>query len=93
MSKHQEQASELGRFLSIKEKLDSLQKQADRAQGALDQVLSTIKKEFGCNSLEEAKLLQAKLAKDTSRLESELHKSLLAFEEKHGEMLKGVEDE
>lgn len=78
---------ELRDYILLKEKVEEAQSKADKAEGALNEVLKTIKKEFGCKSLKEAKVKLKKLKKEEAKAEEEFDKAMTEFEEKWGELL------
>lgn len=58
-------SDELERFQQLKQDILEQQREADKAQGALDSVMKQLKQEFGCATLKEAKdLLQIISAKE-----------------------------
>uniref|UniRef100_A0A6M3K0Z6 Uncharacterized protein n=1 Tax=viral metagenome TaxID=1070528 RepID=A0A6M3K0Z6_9ZZZZ len=69
----------------LKQKAEKLQSQKDRAQGALDETKETLKKEFQCESLGDAKKL-------LSKLEEELEEKQMAFDGALEEFGKEFED-
>lgn len=76
-------------FAQLKEKADRENREAERAQGRLDQLLSELKREHGAGTLEEAKTLAAEAEKEASRLEKVAEKVEAAFMAEHGERLLG----
>lgn len=83
--------SKLSDYLTLKKQVEQLQTDADRAEGALDQLLSQLKKEFGCKSLKEARILLRKLTTELEQLEHDSRTKITAFEEKWSERLRGVQ--
>ena len=77
----------LKRFTALKQKAEDAQREADKAQGALDQLKERLKKEFQCNSLKDAETLLRKLEKEEKEAEREFDKSLAEFEDKFGSVL------
>jgi hypothetical protein len=47
--------SDLTRFEKLKKQVRKLQRETDRAEGALEVAMKELKKEFGCSTIEEAK--------------------------------------
>lgn len=72
----------LEEYQSLKREADSLQRQAERSQGKLDQLLETLQKEYGCKTLEEAKKLLTKLEKEEKVKEREADAARTEFETK-----------
>jgi len=56
-------------YRRLKKEVEEAKAEADRAQGALDQLLTRLKEEFGCKDLKEAKALltQLRLKRDTAQ--------------------------
>lgn len=48
-------------FEKLKRQVEDAKAEADRAQGAYDQLMERLKKEFNCKTLEEAKILLVKI--------------------------------
>lgn len=48
-------------FEKLKRQVEDAKAEADRAQGAYDQLMERLKKEFNCNTLDEAKTLLVKI--------------------------------
>lgn len=71
---------DLRRFTELKSQVESLQKKADRSQGALDQLKVQLKKEFGVDTLEEAEKLSTKLDREEKECEREYLQALARFE-------------
>lgn len=80
----------LEEYQQLESKLKRLQSDADRAMGAREQILASIKKEFKVDSLEEAKILVKKLEKETEAAEREYEKSLKKFEDEWAEKLEAL---
>lgn len=78
---------DLKKYAALKEKVESLHSQRDRAQGALDQLHVELKRDFGCKTLEEAKEKLGKLSKEQAKLEREFTQALEAFETKYAPLL------
>ena len=53
------------RYKELKSKVDGLQREADKAEGALGQAMAELKEKHGCKTLEEAEKLAAKKAKES----------------------------
>ena len=80
---------DLKKYQQLKDKVDQAQRQADKAAGALDQLMQQLKKEFDCDSLEEAEKLKTKLQKEEVKKEKEFTDALEEFERQWGDKLKG----
>ena len=79
--------SSLERFTKLKKRIATLQRDSDRARGALEGVERQLEEEFGCASLEQAKamLVKEEDAEEASREKFET--ALEQFETKHAEFL------
>ena len=66
----------------LKEEAEKRQRQADKAQGALDSLLLQLRKEHGLKSLEEAEALLPRLTKELEQVKRELDKALNEYEQK-----------
>ena len=73
--------SKLSDYLSLKQRVESLQADVSRSEGALEQLLQQLKREFGCKSLKDAKRLLQKLTSELEQLDSDNKVELEAFEE------------
>ena len=73
----------------LKELAEKRRQQADKAQGALDSLLSQLRKEHGLKSLEEAEAYLLKLTKELEQVKRELEKTLEEYERKWGSKLGG----
>ncbi len=78
---------DLSKIQQLRDKVESLQKKADRASGGRDQIMTELKKEYEVDTLEEAQKLLTKLEKEESRESRELEKELQEFERQFGERL------
>ncbi len=77
----------LNDLTAIKAKLDRVQRDCDRAQGALDQGLKELKKKYGCDTIEEAQKLLSKKKREAEELRKKAEKALADLEqicEEHG---------
>jgi DNA repair ATPase RecN len=70
------------KYRKLKQQVEETKAEADRAQGALDQLLSRLKEEFDCSSLKEAKAKLAELESKKKKAESVFEKVLADYEEK-----------
>jgi len=82
--------SDAQRLLRLAQKRDELRREADRAEGARLQLLARLKQEFGCDSLDGAEKLLAKMQKEKQRLEAQLTKKLDEMESKYARLLEGA---
>ena len=72
----------------LKARTDDLRRRSDQAQGALEQLLASLARDFGCKDLEAAKKRLAGLKREGKRLEAEFGAAAEEFEAKHGEKLR-----
>jgi uncharacterized protein YecE (DUF72 family) len=73
----------LDKFNNLKKKAELAQREADKAQGALDQILFQLSEEFNCDNLEDAEKLCEKLAKEEEKAKANFNKALADFKEKY----------
>jgi hypothetical protein len=74
----------LQRFLRLKDKAESLQRQQDRTDGELLQLTTRMQEETNCTSLKEAEQLQKKLKRERQEAERDFLKAEADFNEKWG---------
>jgi predicted nucleic acid-binding Zn-ribbon protein len=78
---------DLRKFDKLKRELQTARQQKDRAEGALQQAMKQLKDEMDCDSLDEARELEKKLAKQVKKAEADFESELESFEEKWGEVV------
>ena len=66
----------------LKKKIKRLKSEKDKAQGRIEQLLKTLKKDFNCITLEEAESLLNQTEKEQKHLEKKYEKALASFIEK-----------
>lgn len=71
----------------LKSKIAAAQAKADRAAGVLDQILSTLKKDWDCQTIDDAKAKLASMTKKLDRLSAEFKEKSKKFEETWGDEL------
>lgn len=81
-------AIDLKRFQALQSRVEELQREQIRAEGALDQLKSQLKKEFGCDTIKAGKSLLAKLEHDEQLAVDQFNKALDEFEFQFGDVLK-----
>lgn len=69
-------------YLSLKREVEEAKANADRAQGALDELMDRLKQEFDCDSLKDAKALLADLQEKEEQAESAYLKAKSTYEKK-----------
>lgn len=81
----------LNKFRRLKQAVESKRRDHDRAIGAVESLLKTLKREHGCSSLKEAEALYEKLQKQEAKAELEFEDKFAAFENKWKRRLYGSE--
>ena len=71
----------LDKYLKLKKKVELAQQQADQAKGALQEIMKQLKKEFGCNTLQEAKKKLKQLERQKKSSKKEFDEAVEKFEE------------
>lgn len=71
----------------LKEAVEKRQTEADKASGAFDQALAQLKKDFGVESIEEAKALLAELETAEQAAATAFNKKLKEFEGEFADVL------
>jgi multidrug resistance efflux pump len=79
--------SDLERYQKMKQRAADLRREADRAEGALEQVMKKLKDDFGCKTLKEAEQLQEKLTVEVEEADEKFGALLKDFEDKWGHLL------
>ena len=75
-------------FLQLKEKIARLQKEKDRADGALQRVMKEIREKHGVESLQEAENHLQKLELKREKASARFQKAFKSFEEKWSDRLR-----
>jgi len=78
---------DLQKYQRLKERVDELQREKDRASGVVSTIKDTLKEEFGVSTLKEAKEKLQKLKEEQAEAEAEYKTRLKAFEREFGEVL------
>ncbi len=81
----------LKKYMRLKKDVETAQRRADQAQGALDQLMKTLEKDFGCDTLKEAKTKLKSLQKQEEKVRGEFETAVEEFEEKWEEQLQESE--
>lgn len=71
------------KLLKIKEEIDSAKVELSKAEGKKDVLLSQLKSQFGCSSIEEAEKKVKTLEKSIAKLLASIEEGLLEIEEKY----------
>lgn len=74
-------AVDLKEFNALKADVERCQREADRAEGALEQMMEKLKNEYGVATVEEAKELHRKLSEQAAEDEQKYLGALAAFKE------------
>lgn len=75
------------RFLQLREKIVGLQRERDRAEGALERVMLNLRENYGVESLDDAEAFLKKLRKKAEKAEKTFDEVLSSFEEKWSDRL------
>ena len=78
---------DLARYKQLKTEVDELQREINKAEGALEQLTERLQSEFGCKTLEQAEKLLRKMQKEAKQAEDEYNEALSEFEEQWLEVL------
>jgi hypothetical protein len=70
------------KYRKLKAEVEETQAEANRAQGALDQLLVRLRDEFECGSLKEAKVKLAELEAKKKKAEAAFEKAMADYKEK-----------
>ena len=79
-------------YTQLKKRVDNARQKADKAEGALEEVLRKLKKDFDCKTLAEAKLKLKQLKKEGSDLEAEFETAVKKFKKTWGDKIEDDED-
>lgn len=77
-------------YEKIKAKVDRLKRDATKAEGALEQLLVQLKKEFNCETIEQAKEHLQELQEQVEQEQEALEVQLTRFEKKWASVLEDV---
>lgn len=69
-------------YIKLKADVTAAKADADRAQGALDQLMVRLKDEFECDTVKQTKAKLRELTEETEKAEKEFSKSLAEYERK-----------
>lgn len=69
-------------YRRLKRSVEDAQREADRAQGALDQLMKRLKDEFKCTTLKEARTLLDELKGKAEKAEAAYTKAVTDYEKK-----------
>ena len=74
--------AKLDKYLSLKKRVETAQQEADKAEGALSEVMKQLEREFDCSTLNEAKRKLKQLRKQAELSKKAFDDALEEFEEK-----------
>ncbi len=75
------------KYEELKSKVEQLRRKADKAEGALSELMKQLKKEFGCSTLKEAEKLLTKWEQQEQEQLTELEEKLEQFKQEYGDAL------
>lgn len=78
---------DLQKYQRLKERVDELRREKDRASGVVSTIKDTLREEFGVSTLKEAKAKLQELKEEQTEAEAEYETRLKAFEKEFGEVL------
>ncbi len=67
-------------FRRLKREVEVAKSEADRAQGALEQLMQRLKSEYGCDTLKQAKQKLTELQQELEKAKKEFEKEMAAYE-------------
>lgn len=74
-------------YQDLKSKVEQLQRRSDKLEGALEQKYETLKREYGCKSLEDARKQLEKEEQEIVRIEERCDSAIEEFQSKWGDKL------
>jgi hypothetical protein len=80
----------LEEYQALQRIITKLERQRDELAGEIKQIEKELKREYGCNNLDEAKILLAKMEKDYERKELQFRKKLGSFLAKHRKSVRKI---
>lgn len=69
-------------YRQLKQQVEEAKSEADKAKGALEQLMSQLKSEFDCEDLKEAKVLLGKLQTKRDRAQEDFEKEMKDYAKK-----------
>ena len=81
----------LDTITKLKDKVDRLKAKAERAKGAAEVIRKTLKDEWECGSLKEAKALLASKRKHADKLQADFDTRFEAFQEEWADELDALD--
>ena len=83
----------IGEYKKLLAEVETMKRAADRAEGALSEVMKELKTQFGCNTIEEAEQLLKTLEAELVEAEAEEAKLTRRFKKKWGDKLEGLDED
>jgi len=77
----------LDKYLKLKKKIEQIQQEANKVEGALEQITEQLRKEFDCATLESAKKKLKVIERQEQKAKIEFENAVEEFEEKWGDRL------
>ena len=77
------------KFQELRRQFKAAEKEANQAQGQLDELMRQLQDEFNCSTVEEAEELLARWRKDELRLTERYNQRLKKFEDKWKDVING----
>jgi len=74
-------------YRNAKKRVQELNAERDRAQGAIDQQMKTLQADFGVSSIEDAEKLLKDLERQESEVKEEFETSFDSWKDKYGDKL------
>ena len=75
--------TKLNKYLKIKKQVERDQQKADKAEGALNQIMKQLKDEFNCSTLEEAERMLKKMKKKSKELQKQFEEAIEKYEKEY----------
>jgi len=85
--------ADLADVTALKQSVEKLQRESDRASGILEAALKLLKEQFGCADLEEAEALCKELKEAEAKARAAFSKALQEFEDEWSATLTESNDE
>ncbi len=81
----------LKKYMRLKKDVETAQQRANRAQGALDQLMTTLQRDYDCSTLKQAQKKLKTLRKQEEEAKKEFVEAVEQFEEEWDEQLQESE--
>lgn len=77
----------LDKITALKKKATTLQREADKAKGAMESLEKEMQQKFSCSSIKDARKMLRRSKIEQQEMEERLKKELHRFEEQYGDLL------